>query len=715
MKYKIIDLMNQPSYQPLDINQIYKELKLTSSTDFTQLAKTLNSLVDQNIIIYNKKGEFAPINYYQLEKGIIDVKDAGYAFLDTENFSIFIPKSKLKGAITNDEVMVKYQIDKKGRYEGEVTRIIQRNNQDIVGTLYQKKGKFIVKPIDTKINLTIYILPKDLLNAEENDFVRTKITAFYKNNTADAIITKVIGNKKTPGSDITSLVISSNIKQEFSCETLDEIKDIPESVDATKELNEDFLRKDFRDKTIITIDGDDAKDLDDAISIKLLDNGNYLLGVYIADVSHYVKEQSFIDLDALNRGTSIYLPDRVIPMLPKKLSNGICSLNENVDRLVMYCQMEIDSLGEVLSYEIGEAIIKNTHRMTYQVVNQILEDENQELIKKYYDIYPMLLDMQKLAKILNLMRIKRGSFEFESIEPKLILDEQGKVYKIELRIQKTAENIIEEFMLIANETVATALSWQDIPFIYRVHEQPNQEKMIKLLYSLDQFGYRVKVKNQKQLPKALQQLLLDMKDETKTEQERTNDAIISRLMIRSMAKAKYQEQNIGHYGLQSKCYTHFTSPIRRYPDLLVHRLIKEFMLGKKETSSSNPLLYFTQKVNQACTLANITEKNADTLERNCIDLKKVEYMSNFIGQTFSGLISSITNFGVFIMLENTVEGLVKFEDMYDDYYIVDELKGMIIGEKKGKKYQIGDNVIIRVMKTDLDKRIVEFRLLGKDK
>lgn len=714
MKDKILEIMNSKNFVPMDIDKIYNELNLTSSKDFTTLAKTLNSLVDEKILTYNSKGEFAPLEYFNMAYGIIDVKEAGFAFLDTELGGIFIPPSKLKGAITYDEVMVKFRIDRLGRYEGEVIRIVKRNTTEIVGTLIFTKGKYIVKPVDSKLNVITYIDKNEIKNAKPDDIVKAKITKYFPNTTADGVIIEVLGNKNTPGLDITSLVISSNIQVDFSKETLEEINDIPDFIDSEDELNKNPNLVDLRDKKIITIDGIDAKDLDDAVRVEKLVNGNYLLGVYIADVTHYVKENSFLDFDAFNRGTSVYLPDRVIPMLPKKLSNGICSLNENVDRLVMACEAEINKDGNVVNYSIFEGIIKTKHRMNYDDVNKILEDEDMNLINKYQDIYEMLQDMQDLAKIRNNMRLKRGSFEFESLEPKLILNEKGKVERIDLRIQKTAENLIEEFMLCANETVAQAMTWLDVPFIYRVHEEPKDEKLTKLLYSLDQFGYTVKIKNKKALPKALQQILLDMKDESKSDEERTTDAIISKLMIRSMAKAKYQEQNIGHFGLASNCYTHFTSPIRRYPDLLVHRLIKEFMLGIKQTDASNNVSFYTDKVNKAGIVSSQTEKKAENLERNCVDLKKVEYMSDFIGKTFTGIISSITEFGLYIMLDNTVEGLVKYKEMHDDYYIVDTLKGSIKGEKNKKTYKIGDRVVVRLIDTNIEKRVIEFRLLRKE-
>ncbi len=714
MKEQILDIMNKKDYQPLDINELYHLLNLKTAKEFTELAKALNQMVDEKKIAYNSKGQFATLSYFNITCGIIDVKEAGFAFIDTEFGGIFVPPGALKGAITHDEVMVKFHFDNKGRLEGEVTEIIKRNNTELIGILSKRHGKNIVKPLDYKVNLMVFIKDDGLKNAKPNDIVKVKVDKFYLNATADGIVLKTLGNKNLPGLDISALVMTSNVKTEFPDTLNEELKFIPNFIDASEECKINSSRKDLRDKLIITIDGDDAKDLDDAISIEKLANGNYLLGVYIADVANYVKENSLLDEEAFLRGTSIYLPDRVIPMLPKKLSNGICSLNEKVDRLVMACEMEIDEKGKVINYDIFEAIINSSHRMTYNNVNKILEDKDQDTIKKYQDIVPMLKQMKKLAKILNIMRLKRGSFEFESLEPKLILDEKGKVVRIDIRVQRTAEKLIEEFMLIANETVAEAMTWLDVPFIYRVHEKPNEEKVTKLLFALDQFGYNIKIKNKKALPKILQQILLDMEDPTRLERKKIKDAIISRLMIRSMAKAKYQEENIGHFGLASDCYTHFTSPIRRYPDLLVHRLIKQFMLGKKETLATNPMTYFASKVSASGIQSSMTEKKAEQLERDCVDFKKTEYMNQFIGQTFSGIITSVTPYGLYIMLDNTVEGLVKYTQMIDDYYEVDELKGSIMGEKTHKTYQIGDRVVIRVMSTNLEKRIIEFRILRKD-
>ena len=652
MREKILKLLQSDSYHPMVANQIFQLLNLKDSKEFTQLVKTLNQLEDEGEITHNSRGEYATFEKLNLAKGIIDVKDGGYAFVDTDLGGIFIKSDNINGAITYDEVLVEYYLDNLGRYEGKVVKIIKRNTHVIIGPVSRLRQKAIVRSIDSKIKLLVFIKEKDLKKAKVNDIVKVEITEYFPNMTADGKVVEVYGNKHLPGLDITSMVLSSGVPVEFPEDVRKEIKTIPNKIDSEVILQKNPKIRDLRDKLIITIDGDDAKDLDDAISLEYNDSGNYHLGVYIADVSHYVQEKSPLDTEALNRGTSVYLPDRVIPMLPKELSNGICSLNEKVDRLVMACEMEIDHDGKIINHDIFEAIINNKHRMTYSNVNAMLEDKNQAIRDAYFDIYPMLKQMNELAKTLRNKRIKRGSFEFESLEPRLILDQNGKVVDIVLRKQRSAEKLIEEFMLAANETVAEAMTWLNVPFIYRVHEEPSDEKITKLLETLDLFGYNVKIKNKKAMPKKLQEVLLSLEnDEEKDSEELSKDIIINQMMIRSMSKAKYQEYNIGHFGLASECYTHFTSPIRRYPDLLVHRLVKQFMLGEDEVTVTSPVEYFASKVNYASIQSSKTEKRAEVLERDCVDYKKVEYASRFIGTITSGLLTSITNFGVFITLD----------------------------------------------------------------
>lgn len=703
LKDQVLELMKQKNYLPMEIDQLFEKLELRSSQDFTNLAKVLNQLEDEFIITHNSKGKFALLETFHLAKGVIDIKDAGYGFIDFDEGSIFIKKVNLKGALTNDEVLVSYFTDQLGRYEGKVERIIKRSNVEIVGKLQKYRHKFIVKSVNYRIDLWVFIKSKDLNKAQEGDMVKVKITRFFPNNTADGEIIEIIGSSNTPSIDITSLVINSGIRTDFSNEVKEEIKNIPQVVKDIKNPN----RKDLRDKFIITIDGDDAKDLDDAVRVEKLSNGNYLLGVYIADVSEYVQELSALDLEGFERGTSVYLADRVIPMLPKELSNGICSLNPNVDRLVMSCEMEINSKGNVVEYSIFEALIKTTYRMTYNNVNKILE-QDLETTKMYPDLAEMLSNMQELAQILMEMRKNRGSFNFETNEAKVLLDEKGIAKEIILRKRGMAEKIIEEFMLIANETVAQAMTWLDVPFIYRVHEEPKEEKIGKFIQILNNFNYKFKVKSKKGMSKALQQVLINLEEED----DEIAKTIINNTLLRSMMKAKYSEVNIGHYGLASSCYTHFTSPIRRYPDLLVHRLIKHYLLNEPQINSEVSDQFFMNKVRTSSLQASKCEKKAESLERDVLDMKKCEYMMQFTNHEFCGIISSVTNWGIYITLENTVEGLVRFEDL-PDYYEVDELNARIIGRRYGQIYQMGDQVRVKVVDINLEKRQVTFKLLGR--
>lgn len=715
MKEQLITLFESDDYTPLTVNQLFEILHLTTGKAFTQLIKTLNQMEEEHLIAHNEKGQFGLLSQLQFAKGILDVKEARFGFVDTEIGGIFIHFEHFNGAISYDEVLVHYHYDRLGRLEGEIIEILKRNTQMIIGPVSRLKGKAVVRSVNSKINLLVYIKEKDLMKAKVNDMVKVRLMQIFDNQTADGKVIEVYGNKHLPGLDITSLVLSSGIPTAFSQEAMVCAQSMPTSVDTETLLKENPAIRDLRNQCIITIDGDDAKDLDDAISVTDLYDGTFFLGVYIADVSHYVKEQSVLDREALERGTSVYLPDRVIPMLPKELSNGICSLHEGVDRLVLACEMIIDEHGKVQSYDVFEAIIQSKHRMTYANVNAMLEEKNSVIRDAYYDIYPMLKQMRTLANILNQMRIQRGSFEFETAEPKLILDKNGKVVDILLRKQRTAEKIIEEFMLIANETIAEAMTWLHVPFIYRVHEEPKEEKISRLLMMLNQFGYPIRIKNKKAFPKMLQQVLLDIgesKDEEKEEQ--TKGTIVNQLMIRSMSKAKYQEYNIGHFGLASKCYTHFTSPIRRYPDLMVHRLIQQFLLGKKEVQVTSPIDYFANRVNSASVTASKTERRAEMLERDTVSMKKVEYASAHKGLHAKGIISAITNFGMFITLDNTIEGLVKYNEMKDDYYRIDDVRGMVIGERTKKKYQLGDVVMVQLADANIEKRLITFQILSDE-
>ena len=711
MKEKLLEIFLNDFKKPLDIDELFEMLELSDASDFTHLAKCLNELEDEFIIIHNHKGLFAPMSFFNLSVGVLDVKDGGYGFVDTASGGIFVKASNLKGAITYDTVMIKEFTDDLGRKEGIVERIIKRGNEFFYGELLFYKGKYFVYSVDSKIKLTIFINKNDLSKARPHQMVKVHVNKYFPNNTADGEVVEILGNNKDAGMDITALVLSSGIKTNFPEEVTLELEDIPDEINKRDYPN----RRDLTDKLIITIDGADAKDLDDAIYVEKLENGNYLLGVYIADVSNYVKEGTFLDLEAFERGTSVYLPDRVIPMLPKKLSNGICSLNEGVDRLVMACEMEINNNGDIVNSEIFEGIINSKHRMTYDDVNKIIKNDK-ELVNKYNDIFDMIITANELSKILNKKREVRGAFMFETPEAKIILNENGNVVDIVLRQRFDAECLIEEFMLICNECVAETMTWLDVPFIYRVHEEPADDKISRLMMMINNFGYEYKLKGQKSVSRLLQKILKDhdLNEEGLTKEDITRRGIVNKALIRTMAKAKYQETNIGHFGLGSKCYTHFTSPIRRYPDLLVHRLIKEFMFNETFIDVSDKIGFYNNKVNAAGITSSKTERIAEKLERDAVDYKKCEYMERFYGDKFVGTISSIMNFGAFITLDNTVEGMCRFADMHDDYYVYDEARMCFVGNKFKITYSLGDRVVVRVMDACKETREVNFRILGKE-
>lgn len=706
MKDRVVNLLNTPKHQLHTAEEIYQLLNLTTDDEYDELGLALEELEKDFIITHNKQNAFAMLGYFQLAKGKIIIKEGGYGFVDGELFNVHIGKGKTLTALPGDTVLVRFYDYNGTNYEGEVVRVIERKWDEVVGTLIKRKNKYYVRLMLDK-NL-VWANIKKHGTTKSNSAVKIKITKYYSYNQVEADIIESFGNIDSPGMDITMQVIQSGIKYEFEQETIDEAKSMPQSINK----NDYRDRRDLTSETIITIDGDDARDFDDAVGVKLLDNGNYLLKVCIADVTEYVKENSFLDIEAYERGTSVYLPDRVIPMLPFELSNGICSLNEDVDRLVMVAEIELDNKCNIINTDHYEGIIRSKHRMTYSNVNKILEENNEDLISEYNDIFDMLKQMENISQKLYEKRIKRGSFDFETTEAKLELNEYGEVLNINIRERRTAEKLIEEFMLLANESVAEKMTWLDVPFIYRVHDEPNEERLNLFLNRLRTMRQEFSYKNKSALPKALQQFLLDTNDENNAI-EQTLKTVISNTLLRTMSKAKYQEINIGHYGLASKCYTHFTSPIRRYPDLLVHRLMKQFLFNKSQVDYENVFDYFTKKVYDTGVTSSIREKTAENLERSVVDMKKCQYMEHFIGKTFTGMISSVVNWGLYVTLDNTVEGLVRFDDLPYDYYEVDETAGIIYGKRKNNVYRLGDIVKVRLEDINSEKHQVSFRLLGK--
>ena len=703
IKEELLKIFNDDNFnQPLTIDELNDQLHLSSSEDFITLCKAVNELEDEFVITHSKKNRFAPLSFFNLVVGTYKSKNGDYGFVD----DYYVSRKDNLNALNNDLVLLKKDLDQLGRTKGIITRIIKRNTTKFYGQIVNYRKKYFLKLFDKNNYLDIIINNYNDELYQIGDYVEAKIVRYFDNNQILVNIVKVISHKNDMMAPLTMILLSNKINIDFSDEALIELKDVD------KEIDNEFKKRRFIDRKIITIDSLSAKDLDDAISVDVNDDGTYNLGVYIADVSYFVKENSFLDLDALDRGTSVYLPDRVIPMLPEKLSNDLCSLNEDTYKLVMACEMIIDKEGNVINSDIFEGYIRTLHRMNYDDCNEILAG-NSDLINKYQDIYDLLINANNLAKILNQKRIDNGSFEFEDNEVEFIFDDSYHVIDIKKRIRGESERIIEEFMLQANVTVAETMYHLDVPFIYRIHDLPNIDKLNNTLMMLSSFNINDKPKNDKDIAHFLNKILLanDPKEVGIKEEEKIKREIINKFIIRSMAKAVYSNNNIGHFGLQFKNYTHFTSPIRRYPDLLVHRLIKTFLLNEKEVD--DPLSYYEVKVVYASNKSSDAEKRAELCEREADDYKKCEYMEHFIGQSFEGIISSILPFGFFVMLSNNCEGLVRIESVTSDYYEYDQIKCRFTARHINKSFNIGDKVKIKVQDVNLTYREIDFKLIER--
>jgi ribonuclease R len=622
----------------------------------------------------------------------------GFVSIEGENQDIFIPGEATKGALHGDKVMITIKEEQTGRRkEGAVINIVERNNNQIIGTFEKSKNFGFVRPDNQKFGKDVFIPKEFTKGAVDGHKVVVKITNFGDATTnPEGKIIEILGHMNDPGVDIMSVVRAYDLPVDFPEEVMRSLNIVPEEIDPDELRN----RKDIRNITTVTIDGEDAKDLDDAITISK-EGDIYHLGVHIADVTHYVKEGASLDKEALKRGTSVYLVDRVIPMLPHKLSNGICSLNPGVDRLALSCFMDIDSKGTVLSHEIAETVIRSDRRMTYTNVAKIVEGSDEEVTKEYETLVPMFMLMQELAEVLRDRRHKRGSINFDFPESKIIVDKLGKPVEIKPYERNKATKIIEEFMLIANETIAEDFFWQEIPFVYRTHDNPDEEKIMKLAIFINNFGYSLKLGQEEIHPKELQKLLIKVEDTPE-------EALISRLTLRSMKQAKYTVANTGHFGLSAKYYCHFTSPIRRYPDLQIHRIIKENLngkLGEKRVQHYEKILF------DVANHSSKTERRAEEAEREVEKLKKVEYMMEHIGETFEGVISGVTSWGMYIELPNTIEGMIRVSEMNDDYYIYDEERYQMIGEHTKKIYKLGQMVTVEVVNADKIQRTIDFALV----
>ena len=579
----------------------------------------------------------------------------------------------------------------------EDSKIFELEKNTIVGT-YQKSRNFgFVVPDDKKLGTDIYIAKKDAMKAKNNQKVVVEITKLPKaDKSAEGKIIEIIGYIDQAGVDMLSLVKEYDLPYEFPEPVIKEAKKISQEIDEKDIVN----RKDLRDEEIFTIDGEDAKDLDDAVNVKKLPNGNYILGVHIADVSHYVKEGSFLDKEAIARGTSVYMLDRVIPMLPVELSNGICSLNAGKDRFAISCIMEIDKNGQVVSSDIFKSVINVTERMSYTNVQKILDNSDKEVIARYSKYIEHFKLMEELAHILKKRREKAGSLNLDIPETKVILDERGIAVDITKYELKFANEIIEQFMLTANETVAEKFFWLEAPFIYRVHEAPDMEKVSELNKFLFNLGYRVKCKKEEVHPTAFAEVLNEVKG-------KPEERVVSTLVLRTLKVARYESENKGHFGIASKYYCHFTSPIRRYPDLFIHRIISRYLKQGYNLDDEEIAKYSSQATKYA-EESSEREKIAQKVERESVDIKMAEYMESHIGEEYDGIISSITSFGVFVELENTVEGMIRFDKLGDEYFIYDEDHKTLLGEKTKTMYHIGDKLRIRVIRADKNSRQIDF-------
>lgn len=697
LKNNLIEIFEDSSFAPYT----FEELQTISNIEKEILTQLLHELKEENIVYETKKHRFGLLKQFGLYIGTIDVKEKGYGFIASPSFEkeLFVPKININGALNKDKVMFKVtNTNTEESDEATIVKIIERDLKYIVGEIKSYYYRKVFEPLDKKYNLYFEITDYNL--SVEGDIVKVVIDEFISEDHVQGRVTEIIGNKNDVGVDIKAIAIKYDFYQEFEEEVMNNLQEVVEKYNDSGFINE-INKREKINKTIITIDGEDAKDLDDAVSIEKLDNGNYLLGVYIADVSYFVTEDSKLDEEALYRGTSVYLVDRVIPMLPHKLSNDLCSLNEKTPKLVMACIMEINSEGIVENYEIKEAVIETKHRMTYTNVNKILNGDK-EIQEQYYDIVNDVFMMNKLSHILSNMRDKNGALNFEIPEARIIVDEKGKPVDIQLRERFDAEKLIEQFMLTANETVASCINQMDLPFIYRVHDEPKQDKLKSFKKLLKNTTYNINIRNnQKVTPKILQGIM-----------NQVNDYSINTMLLRMMAKAKYDVYNIGHYGLASSCYTHFTSPIRRYPDLLVHRLLKKYLInGEVSVEDQNKNF---QMISLRAEQSSKRERDAIECEYEVNDMKMAEYMENHIGETFIGTVSSVTNFGMFVTLDNTIEGLIRLTDMKDDYYDYDNNTLSLLGRHTKQKYQLGDKVKVKCVNASKQKKEIDFIVSSKN-
>lgn len=700
-KKLIYEYMCNEQYKPIKFKEMVSILQVPKY-EKKELREVLEVLIEEGKIFIDVKGKFK-ITEKDMLIGTFSGTQRGYGFviIDGEADDIFIPENATKGALHNDKVQVKILEERTGkRREGKVVNIVQRGTDTVVGTFAKSKNFGFVIADNQKFTKDIFISKEHCKGAISGHKVVVKLVSYGNNEkNPEGKVVEILGHMNDPGVDILSIVKAYGLPEAFPEPVMKQVEKVPDEVTSDAMAG----RMDLRDWQMVTIDGEDAKDLDDAVTLTK-ENGIYRLGVHIADVSHYVTEHSPLDEEAIKRGTSVYLVDRVIPMLPHALSNGICSLNAGVDRLALSCLMEIDEKGKVINHKIAETVVKVTKRMSYTEVKKILEDNDEEAIKENEALVPMFHLMLELANLLRERRRKRGSIDFDFPESKIILNEKGKPIEVKAYERNKATKIIEDFMLIANETIAEDFFWQEIPFVYRTHENPDPEKIQKLGIFINNFGYSIKVSQEEIHPKEIQKLMSKIEDTPE-------EPLISRLALRSMKQAKYTTSNEGHFGLATKYYCHFTSPIRRYPDLQIHRIIKENI---KKGLNEKRVRHYDKILPEIALQSSHLERRADESEREVEKLKKAEYMKQFIGEEFEGIISGITTWGMYVELPNTIEGMIKVTALKDDYYYYDEEKYIMIGEHTKKIYRLGERIKIKVVQVDKLTRIIDFELAEEE-
>ena len=698
----ILNFMKDENYTPMKAKEMAMILGVPKK-EYNQFLDIIRYLEENYKIVKNRKNRYRLIGENFVE-GIYRKNQRGFGFvkIDDREDEIYIAKEDSLNALNGDRVLIEIteEQNKVKRAEGKIKKIIKHEKETVVGTFQESRNFGFVVPDDKAFGTDIFISKGKFLNAKNNQKVVVKITKYpQKGKNAEGEIIEVLGSIDEAGVDMLSIIKEYDLPAEFPENVIEEAKKYGDKIDAKDIKN----RIDCRQDVIFTIDGEDAKDLDDAVRVIKLKNGNYRLDVHIADVSYYVREESLLDKEAQIRGTSVYMLSRVIPMLPKELSNGICSLNAGQDRFTLSCSMEINNKGEVVSAEVYKGIINVTERMNYHDVQKILDKSDEEVLKKYEKYIGNFELMAELAEILKKKRLEQGYLNLDIPESKIDLDENGKVISIGKYETSFSNEIIEQFMLSANETIAEKFYWLEAPFIYRVHEDPDIEKVKELNKFLYNFGLKIRIVNEKIYPKEVSKILEEIKG-------KEEEKVVSTLILRTLKIARYEAENKGHFGIASKYYCHFTSPIRRYPDLFIHRIISKY-LEENYVVSDKFIEDFKQKAIDRARMSSEREKVATKAERDSEDMKKAEFMQDKIGQEYEGIVSSVTQFGIFVELENTVEGLIRFENLGNEYFIYDEDRKRLIGENSNKVYKIGDKVKIRVISANKLLRQIDFEIV----